>query len=115
MEKHPRWFVKANGEAIPPNAIRGRTVKFESVQEAIEELDNSPRICCTTHKLDDAAWFLRVAGGSRKRDVPVWQYAINANITKAEASHTLSRLVREGRAYRTRSGYYRWRDTKGGA
>jgi hypothetical protein len=109
MDEHPRWFVKANGEAIPPNTISGRTVQFNNQEEALSWISTAPRICCTAHKLDDAAEFLREFGRNG-RTVPVFRYAAAARVPSSEASHTLSRLVREGRAYRAGLGRYRWRN-----
>jgi hypothetical protein len=103
-----KWEVDYRGWGIPPHATGGRLVEFGSVANALEEISTSPRICCMTHKLDDAVEFLREYT-NRFRDVSVLRYAAAAHITNTEASHVLSRLVEEDRAYRTGRGRYRYK------
>lgn len=104
-----KWFIDFKGCATPPNAKTDRLVEFGSIANALEEIATSPRICCTPHKLDDATEFLREYT-HRSGFVSVERYAAAAHITKTEASHVFSRLVREGRAYRAGLGRYRWRN-----
>lgn len=112
---HPRWIVCLDGTAIPPRAIK-RMIQFSSQTEALNFISSAPRICCTEHKLDDAQEFLREYSRIRSNPwVPVYLYAAATGLSRSEASHTLSRLMREGRAYRSSQGKYRWRNSTGRA
>jgi hypothetical protein len=106
----PKWKIDATGLATPPTAKK-RKIQFQSDAPAFDKLvtvlariAKAPRQCCTRHKFNDAAEYLRVYGGTT-----VQGYAAAAMVTRTEASHVLSQLVQQGRAYRSGKGRYRYR------